>query len=148
MPSSIIAGETNKKIIARIIPGTISASDPIMIKTVVIRFAANKKSIFVKVKLKLVCRFANPRCSSSEVYFIAMPVANVLAIHPAIADINNAIRGVEIESGNSSCAGDTTGFVCILKANLTVIVASPVIAPAVKKGIRYQTKFREYILNV
>jgi len=58
----------------------------------VIMLAANKESIFVKVKWKDVCRLACPLSSISEVNFMVIPVVMMLVIQLTIPDKNIEVK--------------------------------------------------------
>ena len=108
--------------------------------------AANKESSFGKVKLKDVCRFACPVFSISEVNFMVIPVAMLLAIQLTIPDKNMDVK-VAIRFANS-CDVERNDAAGMTMTDLTTIVTNPVKIPATKKGIKYCTKFREYKLKV
>ena len=151
VPSSIMAGYTSENIIARIIPGIINAISPRTMRMPVMMLAANKKSTFVKVKLKAVCKFACPLSSISEVNFTVIPVVKLLTIQLTIPDRNRTVTVAVKKAGkyaNSCCDVGFTGATGITIADLTAMVTNPVRIPAARKGIKYCAKFREYKLNV
>lgn len=149
--SSIIAGDTSENIIARIMPGIISAINPRSMRIPVIMLTANKESTFVRVKLKEDCRFTCPRSSISDVDFIVMPIVKALVIQLTIPDKNREVKDAAMKAGNhaSSCCGvGSVGAAGMIMTEFTAMVTNPVKTPKAKKGIKYCTKFREYKLKV
>jgi len=99
----------------------------------------------------MVCKFACPFSTISEVNFIATPAVMLEVIQPTIPDRDKDVKVAITKVGNhvkSCCDVGCTGAAGITTTNLTNTVTNPVSIPAAKNGIKYCKRFREYKLKV
>ena len=89
------------------------------------------------MKWKDVCKFACPLSNISEVNFIVIPVVKLSTIQLTIPDKNRDVALATMKVGNHADNSWDVGIEDapgITMTNLTIIVTTPVIIPAIKKG--------------